>query len=59
MAKPPQVDLMFHLSYLEDPRTGENTQHKFIDILFISVCAIICGCECWTEFEDYARRLRL
>ena len=53
MDKASRTDLMFHLSNLDDPRTGENIRHKFIDILFISICAIICGCESWTEFEDY------
>jgi predicted transposase YbfD/YdcC len=53
MEKNSRIDLMFHLSQLEDPRSGENTRHKFVEILFISVCAIISGCECWTEFEDY------
>lgn len=54
MEKTQKHQLFFHLSNLEDPRTGENTRHKFIDILFISVCAIICGCESWTEIEDFA-----
>ena len=40
---------------LEDPRTGQNTRHKFIEVLFIAVCAVISGCECWTEIEDYGQ----
>jgi predicted transposase YbfD/YdcC len=45
--------LLFHLSKLEDPRTGQNFQHSFVEIVFIAVCAVICGCEHWTKIEDY------
>jgi predicted transposase YbfD/YdcC len=43
-----------HLSVIEDPRSGENSRHDFLEILFITVCAVICGCENWSEIEDYA-----
>ena len=48
---------MIHLNHLEDPRTGKNIKHKFIEIIFIAICAVISGCECWTEIEDYSRKL--
>jgi hypothetical protein len=50
-----KTDLMFHLSKIDDPRTGKNYRHKFIEILFIGICAVISGCEYWTEIEDYAQ----
>ena len=50
----PESTLWTHLSVLPDPRTGQNIQHSFIEIIFIAVCAIISGAECWTEMEDYA-----
>ena len=50
-----KTTLMVHLSRLEDPRTDQNTRHKFIEVLFIAVCAVISGCECWTEIEDYGQ----
>ena len=46
--------LLVHLSAIEDPRSGENFRHEFLEILFITVCAVICGCENWSEIEDYA-----
>ncbi|MBX9768292.1 MAG: ISAs1 family transposase, partial [Bdellovibrionales bacterium] len=49
-----KAKLMIHLSNLEDPRTGENCRHVFIEVIFIAICAVISGCECWTEMEDYA-----
>ncbi len=43
--------LLRHLSIIEDPRSGENSRHDFLEILFITVCAVICGCENWSEIE--------
>jgi predicted transposase YbfD/YdcC len=53
-----KAKLLVHLSKLNDPRTGRNNRHIFIEIIFITVCAIISGCECWTEIEDYAEAKR-
>ncbi len=50
-----KTTLMIHLSRLEDPRTGHNTTHKFIEVVFIAVCAVINGCESWIEMEDYGQ----
>ena len=38
-----KTTLMVHLSRLEDPRTGKNTRHKFIEIVFIAICTAISG----------------
>jgi predicted transposase YbfD/YdcC len=43
------------LSGITDPRMVEKSEHKLIDILVISICAIICGAEHWTEIEDFGR----
>lgn len=55
MEKTAKNKLMVHLSSLEDPRTGDNGRHVFIEVIFIAVCAVISGCEHWTEIEDYAQ----
>jgi predicted transposase YbfD/YdcC len=36
---------------LEDPRLDRTKLHSLSDILFISLCAIICGADSWTEVE--------
>jgi predicted transposase YbfD/YdcC len=48
------ASLIVHLCKLEDPRAGQNCKHDFFEVLFVAVCAVISGCECWTEMEDYA-----
>lgn len=36
---------------MEDPRVERTRQHKFIDIVSITIAAVICGCEDWYEIE--------
>lgn len=40
---------------LEDPRRDKCKKHLLLDIVGISVCAVICGCEAWDEIEDYGK----
>lgn len=44
-----------HFSEVEDPRTGPNTCHKFIDIMIISICAVICGADDYVAIADYGK----
>jgi predicted transposase YbfD/YdcC len=36
-----------HFGALPDPRRDINREHRFIDILVIAICAIVCGAEDW------------
>ena len=38
---------------LADPRIEDRCHHKLIDILFIAVCAVICGAEGFTDMEEF------
>lgn len=40
---------------LEDPRLDRCKRHLLIDIIAISVCAVISGCDAWDEIEDYGK----
>lgn len=44
--------LMHHLSIVPDFRQAWKVQHQLSDILFLTVCAVICGAEGWDEIED-------
>ena len=45
-----------HFSNLCDPRTKEHKkEHKLIDILFITIAAVICGAEDWNDIEFYGQ----
>lgn len=39
---------------LQDPRQPINQAHLFIDLLVISICAIVCGADDWEAVADYA-----
>ncbi|MCL2000121.1 MAG: ISAs1 family transposase [Planctomycetes bacterium] len=43
------------LGGITDPRMEGKNAHLLIDILVISICAIICGAEHWTEIEDFGK----
>ncbi len=43
-----------HFTKLTDPRTKEHKkEHKLIDIIFITIAAVICGAEDWNDIEEY------
>jgi len=44
-----------HFSVIEDPRIDRCKKHQLIDILFLSVCAVMSGAEGWEDIEDFGR----
>lgn len=47
--------LLEHFAILPDPRKGPAILHRFIDIMVIAICAVICGADDWIEIEAYGR----
>lgn len=41
------------LAKIDDPRREHQKFHSLFDILVISICAVICGAEHWTEMEEF------
>src|SRR5690554_344765 len=41
------------LENIKDYRSGNGVDHKLIDILVISVLAVICGANYWTQVEGF------
>lgn len=39
---------------LPDPRAG-NIRYRLIDLMVITICAVICDCDSWDEVEDFAQ----
>jgi len=42
-----------HFAQLSDPRLGRAKRHELLDILMISVCAMLCGAETFVDMEDF------
>ena len=43
---------------VEDPRMDRTKLHSLSDILFIVLCAVICGADSWAEVEMFGRGSR-
>lgn len=51
----PSSSLLSHFEPLEDPRTAYLVEHPLLDIVALTICAIICGAETWEEIEEYGQ----
>lgn len=53
MTKSSVANLKSHFISLHDPRAAHSIDHLLIDILLITICAVICGAESWVDIENY------
>jgi predicted transposase YbfD/YdcC len=44
-----------HFGSLEDPRIDRTKRHELLDIVAITICAVICGADNWVEVEDFGK----
>ncbi len=49
----PTIETYF--STLEDPRQAMNQRHQFVDMLVITICAVICGADDWVAVESFGQ----
>lgn len=47
------VSLFEHFSPLPDPRVDRTKRHVLLDIIGLSICAVICGADGWEAIEEY------
>jgi len=45
---------MEHFGSIPDPRIDRKKLHKLLDIIFITIGAVICGCDAWEDIEEWA-----
>jgi predicted transposase YbfD/YdcC len=50
---PPPASIWDYFSELPDPRRAQGRRHKLIDILAISLCAMLCGADDFIEIEEF------
>ena len=58
MARPQQVSvesIIDHFQCLPDPRYDKNRRHLLVEVIVISVCGVIVGCEGPTAIERWAK----
>jgi len=47
------LSLQETFSSLEDPRVERHKRHKLIDIIVLTICAVISGAESWEAIEQF------
>jgi predicted transposase YbfD/YdcC len=50
---PTPVSLLHHFADLDDPRTDHTKLHNLLDIIALTLCAVVSGAEGWTDVEAY------
>ena len=51
----PSASFFSHFAKIEDPGMQRTQLHKLGDVLFIAVCATICGANAFTAMEEFGR----
>ena len=51
----PKKSISEYFSELEDPRVDRTKSHQLIDIITITICAVICGADTWVDIEAYGQ----
>ena len=46
-----KTGLMHHFSGLEDPRRPQGRRHNLLDIIAMTICAVVAGAEDWDDVE--------
>ena len=54
MEKESSVAIIDHFLELEDPRLNRKKDHLLIDIVTITICAVICGADDWVAISKFA-----
>lgn len=47
------IPLKEHFSALDDPRVQHSIEPLLLDIVLVTICAVICGADSWVEIEHY------
>ena len=50
------VSLLHHFADLDDPRTDHTKLHNLLDIIALTLCAVVSGAEGWTEVEAWEKQ---
>jgi predicted transposase YbfD/YdcC len=53
MIDPAIHPLKDHFRSLKDPRAQHSIDHLLLDMVLITICAVICGADTWGEIENY------
>ena len=49
------ASILEHFAALPDPRRDHGKVHMLDEIVFMSICAVLCGADSWQEIADYSQ----
>src|SRR6188768_1559577 len=55
MSELPRTSIGEHFATLTDPRRDHLKAHRLVDILTITLCAVVCGADDWVEVETFGQ----
>ena len=55
MAELPATSISEHFGSLQDPRRDHLKEHRLVDIVTITLCAVICGADDWVHVATFGR----
>ena len=55
MSELPRTSISEHFATLTDPRRDHLKAHRLVDILTITLCAVVCGADDWVEVETFGQ----
>lgn len=55
MTPTPISNLDDHFGDMPDPRSGDNIRHPMVNIMTITICAVICGADSWVDVEMFGQ----
>jgi predicted transposase YbfD/YdcC len=44
-----------HFGKVSDPRIGNATRHKLMDIIVVAICAVVCGADGWSDVALFGK----
>jgi predicted transposase YbfD/YdcC len=50
---PSPVALLYHFADLDDPRSNHTKRHGLLDLIALTLCAVVSGADAWTDVETY------
>lgn len=50
------LSVLTHFQDLKDPRIERTKKHLLLDIISLSICAVIAGAEGWEDIEEYGKK---
>ncbi len=47
------MSIISHLEQIEDPRTDINVKHDLIDVMFLTLSAVLSGADGWKSIKEF------